>query len=235
MNIFIIIIILCIILLVLLYYNYIHTNVYDGFANNNMIDAYIYINLENREDRKKLLLDEFNKINIPENKTYKISGVPIPKNGHKGCIQSHILALEMAKLNNWKMVAVFEDDFQINIEPEEFKRLVNKALQHNPFDIIIIHGSNKKEKQNIDDDIYYLEHSTQSTAYIIKNHYYDKLLNIFKYCNDMMNHSYWGDGTSKWEPYALDQKWNELIRKDNWITFHKDIAKQRNISSSINN
>jgi len=231
MNVLIIIIILCIILLVLL----LKTNVYDGFANNNMIDAYIYINLENRDDRKKLILNEFNKLNIPENKIYKISGVPIPKNGHKGCVQSHILALEMAKLNNWKTVAIFEDDFQIIIEPDEFKMLVNKALEYSNWDIIIISGCNKEERENIDDDIYYLKHSSTSTAYIIKNHYYDKLLNLFKHSNDMMNYSYWGDGQSKWEPYALDQKWNALIKNDNWITFHKEIAKQRNISSSINN
>ena len=42
----------------------------------------------------------------------------------------------------------------------------------------------------------------------------------------------WGLGYH--EPYALDQKWNDLIKKDKWIGFKTNLIKQRNISSSIN-
>ena len=101
---------------------------FNNINNINDIDAFIYINLENRLDRKELLLNELKKINIPENKIYKISGIPIPKNGHKGCVQSHILALELAKLNKWKNVAIFEDDLELNVSPDEFKNKLNKAL-----------------------------------------------------------------------------------------------------------
>ena len=68
----------------------------------NRLDAIIYINLENRADRKEVLMKDLEKLNTNMNKVHKVSGVFIPKNGHKGCIQSHILALNMIKLNKWK-------------------------------------------------------------------------------------------------------------------------------------
>jgi hypothetical protein len=201
------------------------------------IDAYIYINLENREDRKKLLLDEFKKLDIPEDKIRKISGVRIPKNGHKGCIQSHILALQMAKLNNWKTVAIFEDDAEITVDIDIFKNMVKDAMSVDNWDMIILHGANQSVKENGEieghPELHYLKHSTQSTGYIIKNTYYDKLLNLFIHCNDMMSKDNW-EVPGSWEGHALDQQWNKLVEKDNWIGFKNNLLKQRAISSSIN-
>ena len=76
----------------------------------NQLDAIIYINLEARNDRKDLVLKELEKLNTDMSKVYKVSGVYMPKNGHKGCIQSHILALNMIKLNQWNRVLILEDD-----------------------------------------------------------------------------------------------------------------------------
>ncbi len=226
-----IIILIVIIILILFYlFNYYSDDCFDNTTRK--IDAVIYINLDNRTDRKNLLLNEFKKINIIDD-VYRIAGIPTPKNGHKGCCQSHILALELAKLNDWDTVAIFEDDFELNVSPEEYNRLIDKALKYNKWDVIILHGSEQENKKTIDEDMYYLKHSTQSTAYIIKKEYIDTLLELFINCNKHMNKNYWGDGKKMWEPYALDQQWNKLIRKHNWIGFKKNVAKQRDIESSI--
>ncbi len=199
---------------------------------NRKIDAVIYINLDNRTDRKELLLNEFEKMNINDN-IYRIAAIPTPNNGHKGCCQSHILALELAKLNNWDTVAIFEDDFELNVSPEEYNRLINKSLKNTKWDVILLHGENKEVKQIIDNEMYYLKHSTCATGYIIKKEYIDTLLKIFKNCNANMNTNYWSGGQNTWEENAIDQKWNQLIEKDNWIGFNTNIGKQRNIKSSI--
>ena len=232
--------ILAIIVIILLIINlYYSINAFiENFTNEyDNIDAFIYINLENREDRKILLLDEFKKLDIPEDKIRKISGVSIPKNGHKGCIQSHILALQMAKMNNWKTVAIFEDDAELTVEAEVFKKMIQEAIDVDKWDVIILHGANQSIKENgaIEGhpELHYLKHSTQSTGYIIKDTYYDKLLNLFTQCNDMMSKDNW-ESPGSWEGHALDQQWNKLIEKDNWIGFKKNLLKQRNISSSIN-
>jgi GR25 family glycosyltransferase involved in LPS biosynthesis len=231
--------ILAIIVIILLIINlYYSINAFiENFTNEyDNIDAFIYINLENREDRKKLLLDEFKKLNIPEEKIRKISGVRIPKNGHKGCIQSHILALQMAKMNNWKTVAIFEDDAELDIEPDVFKNMIKEAMSVDNWNMIILHGAYQSIKENKEieghPELHYLKHSTQSTGYIIKDTYYDKLLNLFMHCNDMMSKDNW-EKPSSWESHALDQQWNKLVEKDNWIGFKKNLLRQRAISSNI--
>ncbi len=114
----------------------------------NQLDAIIYINLEARNDRKDLVLKELEKLNTDMSKVYKVSGVYMPKNGHKGCIQSHILALNMIKLNNWNRVLILEDDAELNISPETMNNVINKSLTeldtHYPdWNVIMLATANK--------------------------------------------------------------------------------------------
>ena len=95
----------------------------------NRLDAIIYINLEARNDRKDLLMKELEKLKTDMSKVHKVSGVYMPKNGHKGCIQSHILALNMIKMNNWNRVLILEDDAELNMTPEIVNSLINKSLE----------------------------------------------------------------------------------------------------------
>ena len=229
--------ILIIVLLVIGWKYWSNSNVVEGFESNpiDKIDGVVYINLENREDRKKLIKEEMGKMGIPEDKIHKVSGVFIPKNGHKGCVQSHILALQMAKMNNWDTTLILEDDAELNVTEEEFKNKLSNILdflKDKEWDVIMIGKANTVEKEN-HNDIIKLKSGTTSTGYIIKKHYYNKLLDLFIDCNNHMTTDKWGE-TNKHEPYALDQKWSELQGKDNWYGFKKDLLKQRNIWSTIN-
>jgi hypothetical protein len=114
----------------------------------NRLDAIIYINLENRSDRKELLMKELEKLNTDMSKVHKVSGVYMPKNGHKGCIQSHILALNMIKLNQWERVLILEDDAELDMEPEVINNLINKSMdeldfQHPEWNVIMLATANK--------------------------------------------------------------------------------------------
>jgi hypothetical protein len=228
-------ILLIIVVLILILNLYFSVKIFiENFSNNyDEIDAFMYINLEDREDRKKEILNEFSILNIPKNKIRKVSGVRIPKNGHKGCIQSHIIALQIAKMNKFKYVAIFEDDAKLLVEPDTFYTMINRAMDLK-WDVIMISGCNKEKREDINgsDEIYYLKHATCGTAYIVKDTYYDTILNLFIHCNDMMKEEKWeSDG---WESHALDQQWNKLIEKDNWIAFKDDLMTQRGSQSSIN-
>ena len=121
--------ILLIIIIVALVYFFTYKLI-DNFANNwfDKVDGIVYINLENREDRKKLILNELKRLETDMTKVNKVSGLYIPKNGHKGCVQSHISAINIAKMNKWNYVLVFEDDIELNVTPEEFNDSINTAL-----------------------------------------------------------------------------------------------------------
>jgi len=228
-------------------------NFYNEQNGINRLDAIIYINLENRSDRKELLMKELEKLNTNMSKVYKISGVFIPKNGHKGCVQSHILALNMIKLNKWKRVLVLEDDAELDMPPELVNNLLNKTLdildtEQPDWNVVMLATANKvidnKHEQkpleieiNAEDgikvplQIQKLVTATTSSAYILKDTYADNIINLFGTCNDNMeHHKLTGEGFEHW---ALDQKWAELQRKDNWFVINKDPIKQRAIWSTI--
>jgi hypothetical protein len=225
-----------VILILSLYFIFFSKVLIDTFNQwQDKIDAYIYINLEDREDRKKTVLEELEKMGIPKNKIRKVSGVRIPKNGHKGCTQSHILALTMAKMNKWKRVAIFEDDMKLNVEPSEFTRILNKSLEldDDKWDVLILGGANQEKGDKIDEDMFYLKHSTTTTGYIVKQEYYDYLLDLFNDANNKMVPVKWGGGND-WEPNAPDQRWNELIKVNKFIGFEPNLIVQGGSPSSIN-
>ena len=226
----------------------------EGFYNDqhgiNRLDAIIYLNLENRIDRKGLLTKELEKLNTNMSKVHKVSGVYIPKNGHKGCIQSHILALNMIKLNKWKRALILEDDAEVVIEPELFNNLINNTLdtldaQHPDWNVIMLGTANKVVDNNtniipleifgadgskVQIAIDKVKTATTATAYIVKDTYVDNILNLFNNCNDNMeHHKLSGQGHEYW---ALDQKWFDLQVKDKWFSLNKDPIVQRNIWST---
>jgi len=236
--------IIIIIILIIIFIIIIFSDIIDCFTNkwNDKIDGIIYINLEKRDDRKKLLLEELSRIEVDMNKVNKVAGSYIPKNGHKGCVQSHILALTLAKMNKWKYIMIFEDDMELNVSPDEFNTNVNDILDYMsnnkiPWDVIMLatgHGGNRKEPIENNNMFVKVPYATTSSGYIVNENYYDKLLEVFKNCNDNMVKDKWSGG-EWWEPYALDQQWNKLQSKDNWYGFTNDLIKQRNISSTIMN
>jgi len=114
----------------------------------NSLDAIIYINLENRSDRKDLLMKELEKLNTDMSKVHKVSGVYMPKNGHKGCIQSHILALNMVKMNNWERVLILEDDAELDMSSEVTNNIIKKTIEeldreHPEWNVIMLATANK--------------------------------------------------------------------------------------------
>lgn len=225
----------------------------------NQLDAIIYINLENRGDRKDLLLKELEALGTNMSKVHKISGVYMPKNGHKGCIQSHILALNMIKLNapRWKRVLILEDDAELTEKPDQFNSILSQSMKKldamNPdWNVLmlatawkLIHRDNKPENQSLEIinaqgekvplALERLEKATTSSAYIVKDTYVDKILKLFDTCNKNMEPEKLSQTDANHEPWALDQQWGSLQASDNWYCLTKDPVKQRAIWSTILN
>ncbi len=222
----------------------------------NQLDAIIYINLENRTDRKDFLLKDLEALGTNMSKVHKISGVYMPKNGHKGCIQSHILALNMIKLNapRWKRVLILEDDAELTENPDKFNAIISQSMSKldeiDPnWNVImlatawkIIHEDNieKLSLEFINDQgkkmplaLERLKKATTSSAYIVKDTYVDEILSLFDTCNKNMEPEKLSMTEQKHEPWALDQQWESLQARDRWYCLNKDPIKQRDIWSTI--
>ena len=222
-------IIIILIILFLFYHNQT-----EHFRNSafNKFDAIIYINMEHRRDRQELILEEFEKMGINKEKIFKISGVPVKKNGHKGCAQSHILALTLAKINNWKNVVIFEDDFQFIMNPEDVDVCLNSFLNNvKNWDVIMFsHAYTKMNTINIK-HVDKIKSAQTTSGYAVNKHFYDKLLNNFMSANTNM--SYFSSTRVGHEPNAIDQKWKSLQPHSEWYAFNPPLGKQRANKSDI--
>ena len=186
----------------------------------------IYINLDNRPDRKERmekLLNEYGLTNY-----YRLSATYTPNNGHKGCADSHYRALKMAREKGWDQVLIMEDDFKFDIKPEEFKQ---KKIPKNNWNVLLLSAMWEKTKPHNDEVHKILGGASTTSGYIVKKHYLPKLENLFKKCYENMS----SDKTTNkgHETWAIDQKWKEYQNED-WYIFNPKLGKQDyNIKSSI--
>jgi GR25 family glycosyltransferase involved in LPS biosynthesis len=208
------------------------------------VDGVIYINLEGRDDRKELITKEMELMKLPSEKINKVSGIYIPKNGHKGCVQAHILALQIAKMNKWNTTFILEDDAELTCSPEDFQKKIEEMFkyfesddfkkEYTNWDVILLCPTYTKTEDTNNSNVKRLKHGSTSSGYLINNHYIDILLDLFKDCNEKMTYEKWGKDNGH-EPNALDQRWLELQKRDNWFTYKDNLIKQRDVWSTINN
>jgi hypothetical protein len=150
----------------------------------------------------------------------------------------------MAKLNGWNNVMIMEDDAELTVAPEEFKKRFKDILDYlasadnePAFDVLMLATANASKSpvdkiNNLGDGIVRVSSSTTSSAYVIKQHYYDKMIALFTYLNGMMDASAWSN--SGHEEYALDQNWQAMQKRDMWYGWTNDLIRQRNSTSTIN-
>ena len=236
-------ILLLIILVLSLYYKkerfQINTNGINSF------DKILYINLENRKDRKKQIIAELKKIGVINNKIKRIDAVNEKYNGHIGCCKSHIKALEYAKGKNYNHVILLEDDFIFTKPKKEVDIIINKFLSDykENWDVIMLAAAYRNSTK-IDGKNYIknVNIALTSSGYIIQKHFYDKLIKNFKWClknmeEEMNEWSKTNIGKKKHSTsWALDQCWSNLQKKSRWYIFYPDLGKQGGdaAKSSIN-
>jgi GR25 family glycosyltransferase involved in LPS biosynthesis len=207
------------------------TSKYENGLNNT--DKILFINLENRKDRLKLITSELKKQGVDDNKIQRINAHYTPGNGHLGCSKSHYDSIQYAIDNNLDNVIIFEDDFIFSTSPEETKSLLNNLfnkLNTNEWDVVLFAYS----WANISDTKYPFLHkitdAQTASGYIVNKHYFKTLQNIYKKSIDNMSQ----EKTTKvdFEPFALDQLWKENQKKDNWFCFNPQLGKQNEKSVS---
>jgi len=176
---------------------------------NNIQDIkhVLYINLLSRQDREKHIINELQKLDLNGRRFNAIK----MNNGAIGCSMSHLKCIQMAKENNWEHVCIVEDDVEF-LDPELFKKQLNSFLQnHSSWDVLLLAGNNMLPYQSIDETCIKVSNCQTTTGYIVKNHYYDILIDNYKKGieNFMKN-------PDKPELYSIDRYWFLLQNKDNW-------------------
>jgi GR25 family glycosyltransferase involved in LPS biosynthesis len=179
------------------------------------VDGIVYINLAKRADRRAhmeaLCL------------AYGIQAIRFEAIEHShglyGCGLSHLAVLKIAKKQEWNRVLILEDDILIQEEPAKFKEAV-AAIITRKFDVCML-DTNLQQSEKLDVDwLLKVKHSYCAGAYIVENHYYQKLIDLYEWALPKLLET-----GAHWL-YANDAAWITLQQNDNWITFRPQLCAQ---------
>ena len=194
---------------------------------NNIIkwNQHYYINLDHRTDRKERAIKEFKKIGIQN--PNRFSAIKNDIHGGIGCGLSHVGVLEKAKEHGWDYVIIMEDDIKFYDQEETVQKITNIFQSDIEWDVMIIGSKIKEPIEKINEDCVRVLGGIHSTImYIVKKHYYDTLINLWKkdmisFENDMVRNLNNMDKlliNKIYRKYAIDQTWKILQKKDKFIS-----------------
>jgi GR25 family glycosyltransferase involved in LPS biosynthesis len=177
---------------------------------NNISDItnIVYINLDERTDRKTHIEEQLNKVGFKNFKRFKAFKTT---NGAIGCTISHLKCLENAKEKNLSHVLIFEDD-TLFLDPPHFKQQFNTFLSnHKSWDVVLLAGNNMLPYTKIDDTCIKVTYCQTTTAYLVNGKYFDTLIaNISAGLTKLIRNN------TQRGLYAIDKYWLTLQKKDNW-------------------
>jgi GR25 family glycosyltransferase involved in LPS biosynthesis len=134
-------------------------------------------------------------------------------NGAIGCTMSHIKCLELAKQRNYPQVFICEDDILFT-NPEILKENLAKFEQspyYDNYNVLILGGNNCPPYEKTSEYCIKVSNCQTTTGYIVKNTYYDTLINNFREGVKLFMKN--PDDKKK---YAIDIYWKNLQHQDNW-------------------
>lgn len=186
-----------------------------------IFEQHLYINLDERTDRRKLCESELKKLDITPER------LPAVKHefGIVGCALSHINAIRLAKKRGWDHICIFEDDLVIKRD-NLLKKKVNKLFTQE-WDVLMLSGNNFAPFEEFDDYIKVSKCFTTG-AYIIKSHYYDTWI-------DNLNEGIELFLQTKDRKYSLDFYNHKLQERDKWLLITPICCYQREGFSNIEN
>jgi glycosyl transferase family 25 len=187
------------------------------------IDKIIYINMDNRLDRRKEIEEQFERAGIPADKIIRFSGIRHPTSPNAGCNMSHAAALKLAYDLNLQNVLIFEDDFDF-IEDIDF---VKKSLS-GFFDemsgiawnaILLAFGN--QESSEFSELLARCLKAKNAAGYLVHRRHMLELSNTIQEAVEPMA------ATGMHWIYQNDIVWQKCMAKGNWFHFKKRLGFQR--------
>jgi len=181
---------------------------------NNFVDKIYCINLKERTDRKKEVLENTRKYNI---KNISFFEAIKNKEGWRGCLTSHLNILKDAKKNNYNKILILEDDCDFINKPDiDVKKLPsNWDMLYLSANVVEVFDNDKYK--DILKKTWVRVSCLTTSCMIINNKSINELINLLEKCN---------------EPIDLFLT-KEYHPKKNCFVLNKMISKQRTGWSDI--
>ena len=205
----------------------------ETFQNKYLLENVYYINLEERVDRKVLVETELKKMKWKYERFNAIKH----ERGILGCCLSHLAVIEMAKEKDLDYVVILEDDIQF-LHPEKYNKMLidfRNFVESNSLDYdVLLIATNILDKVSgvipINNYIYRVGASYSAAGYIVKKHYYDKIIANYKEGLRLLIENPTVSGK-----YEFDVYWIKLQMVDKWLVLYPRTVNQRESYSDILN
>jgi GR25 family glycosyltransferase involved in LPS biosynthesis len=194
----------------------------------------LYINLDERVDRKNHVELQLNKLFTTHTRISAENGRAMT-NDEKlapmiGCALSHIKALKHALTTKSENIIIVEDDFEVEVEVDLAKSILNKHLEDDFNLILLSYHMPLVKLYNINNNKANVLNGQTTCGYLIKRRFIKILINNLESgINKLLQ-------TKDLNTYSLDQYWKGLQSIENKVYASVPrIAKQRNDYSNIVN
>lgn len=178
----------------------------------------MYINLNKRTDRKKIIENQLNNFDLDYERFEAIENSDF---GIVGCSLSHLKVLQIAKERRYKNILILEDDFHFLVSKEDFEKQLslffNTKIEYNV--CMLSYFLLDSQKTQYEFLLKVIEAQTAS-GYIVNENYYDKLIELYEFAIPKLIQ------TKEHWIYANDQIWKKYQSTDNWFCFTNRIGKQ---------
>lgn len=192
----------------------------------NRFDAIVYINVDHRKDKQRLLLEACASLDVNPEKLHRIPSYFDVFNGHRGCAYGHIQALLFAEKHGFENVLILEDDFFPVKETSAFEAALSFFFTHIPeWDVLLLGGRVFQYTPTPFSPIVKVDLAFCAHAYAVHKKYYRTLLENYEETYDILQ----GEMTSfsaEQNCHVLDHRWNLLIPVGQWY-FVEMLAQQR--------
>lgn len=176
----------------------------------SLLENITFINLSSRTDRLQHVMSQFKLLGLTNMERFSAIKT---RSGAIGCSLSHIKCLENAKKNKYKQIFICEDDITFT-NPQLFLENISKfenSTYNNNWDVLIIGGNVVPPYTKITDYLIKINNCQTTTGYIVKEHYYNVLINNFK---EGVKELLLNPENRK--EYAIDIYWKKLQHHDKW-------------------
>ncbi len=195
-------------------------------------DGIAYINLDRREKRKETLLKVLAHLNVDKKKIHRIAAYDDPFNGIRGCLQSHIKALEFVQKMGWKRGLILEDDCHFLEDSSSMKKETFNffSLAQDEWDVYLLGSWYWRSHSTPWKNILQIKYSRRAHAYCVHPSYISTLRNCFQKGYEIVKpHPFYKQSRM----YATDILWEELQFTDRWYGPKIPLAYQRESFSDI--
>jgi len=140
-----------------------------------------YINLADRPERRAETERQLAKFQIPAERFEGIRPMDkgkFPGIGIRGCVESHLALIRMARVFGWPNVLIFEDDIEILNDFRLKIELIISYLKTHPWDMFHFRTFQVRGKKCIEETVplYQVASTLLTHAYVVNSTLYDKIL-----------------------------------------------------------